>query len=131
MKTPSCFILAVVAAVTVFAQTSEAGGSRRKASAWNANSPRRRFGPSRTDDDRRSRRPSFVVVAEQQSSPTSEVMDIIHPDESPSSSSPAESVVDSYRTRRIVAEGARAAAVAFVSAAAIGGARHAIEMIGV
>jgi hypothetical protein len=125
MKTPSCFILVIVAAVAAFARTSEAGG-RRNASAWNANS-HRRFGVRRTNG-----RPSFAVVADQ-SSPSAEVMDIIVQDESPSSSSspPAESPMDSYHPRRIVADGARAAAVAFVSAAAIGGARHAIEMIGV
>jgi hypothetical protein len=48
-----------------------------------------------------------------------------------SSSSSAESAAEGYHPRRIMADGARAAAVAFVSAAAIGGARHAIEMIGV
>jgi hypothetical protein len=52
-------------------------------------------------------------------------------DESPSSPPSAESAAEGYHARRIVADGARAAAVAFVSAAAIGGARHAIEMIGV
>ncbi|KAL3779375.1 hypothetical protein ACHAW5_005982 [Stephanodiscus triporus] len=126
MKTPPCFILAIVAAVAAFARTAEAGG-RRNASAWNANS-HRRFGARRTNG-----RPSFAVVADQ-SSPSAEVMDILVQDESPSSSSsspPAESPMDSYHPRRIVADGARAAAVAFVSAAAIGGARHAIEMIGV
>lgn len=40
-----------------------------------------------------------------------------------------ESIHSGYDSRRIVTEGVRAATVACVSAAAIGGARHAIEMI--
>ena len=132
MKTPSCFVLAIVA--VSFARPSEAGGGRRDASAWNANSSsHRRFGSGRrTGVGRRDRRPTFVVAASEQSSPAAEVMDILLQDETPSSSSSpsAESAAEGYHPRRIVADGARAAAVAFVSAAAIGGARHAIEMIG-
>ena len=59
------------------------------------------------------------------------------PVESPTNTSSVFSIestsatLEYYPPRRIVADGARAAVVAVVSAAAIGGARHAIEMIAV
>jgi hypothetical protein len=87
---------------------------------------------------------SFATSVEQQqhhppsfsSSTTAEIlgMPVLHDDESPTNTSFIESTsatLEYYPPRRIVADGARAMAVAVVSAAAIGGARHAIEMIAV
>ncbi|KAL3822502.1 hypothetical protein ACHAXA_002520 [Cyclostephanos tholiformis] len=138
MKTRTCFInLAILAAATSFVRTSEAGGGR--SIAWNDN-PHRRFGMMRratANNEGRTRRQSFVV-SEQYSPPSAEVTDAFIQDESqsqpsspPSSAAAVEPMMEAYHPGRILADGARAAAVAFVSAAAIGGARHAIEMIGV
>ena len=80
--------------------------------AWNAPPEPRKFGIVRRKS---SRKPSFVV--EQNAFPEN-VLDAVRGE-----SSPAEEA----RTAGVVPASARAAAVACVSAAAIGGARHALE----
>ena len=128
--------LSILVALASFVLASVAAGGGR--SIVRNNVPRRmKFGTRRAaaDEGRATRRPSFVLVvdAEQRqtsssSSPSpSEVGDAFVRDESPSAA--IEPLMETYNPRRIVADGARAAAVAFVSAAAIGGARHAVEMI--
>jgi hypothetical protein len=135
IRTRLFIVLAIHVALASFVPTTEAAGGGRSI-VRNDAPHRRRFGTRRAtvDEDRTTRRPSFVVVADaaeqSSSSPLSaEVADAFTHDESQSRSSAAEPMMEVYHPRRIVADGARAAAVAFVSAAAIGGARHAMEMI--
>lgn len=133
---PSFFILAT-AVPSIF-----------KVVAWNDNSSNSncRFGVVNNRIKNKNHRQivsqsaqSFATSVEQQqyqpsfsSSTTAEIMGMpVHEDESPTNTSFVESTSEYYPSRRIVADGARAMAVAVVSAAAIGGARHAIELIAV
>jgi len=132
---PSCFILATAVASIV------------EVVAWNdKSSTNRRFGVVNNRIKNKNHRQivsptaqSFTNSVEQQhqpsfsSSTTTEILGM--PVESPTNTSSLFSIestsatLEYYPPRRIVADGARAAVVAVVSAAAIGGARHAIEMI--
>lgn len=124
MKAPSILIVAACAVPLV--PTATAG--RRNTSAWNAPS-RGRFGIRRTNSNNISKAGSTSFIVEQ-SLPSSlcadglDDMDMALQDES--------LIEESMRNndpRWIITEGVRAAAVACVSAAAIGGARHALEML--
>ena len=132
---PSCFILATAVA-SIF-----------EVVAWNdkSSNSNRRFGVNRIKNNMNRRQivsptaQSFTNSVEQQQQPsfsssaTTEILGM--PVESPTNTSSVFSIestsatLEYYPPRRIVADGARAAVVAVVSAAAIGGARHAIEMI--
>lgn len=135
---PSFFILATAVA-SIF-----------EVVAWNDNSSNsnRRFGVVNNRIKNKNRRrivsqsaQSFPTSVKQHhhwpsssSSTTAEILGMpVHEDESPTNTSFVESTTSAtleyYPPRQIVADGARAMAVAVVSAAAIGGARHAIEMI--
>jgi hypothetical protein len=134
---PSCFILATAVA-SIF-----------EVVAWNdkSSNSNRRFGVNRIKNNMNRRQivsptaQSFTNSVEQQQQPsfssstTTEILGM--PVESPTNTSSVFSIestsatLEYYPPRRIVADGARAAVVAVVSAAAIGGARHAIEMIAV
>jgi hypothetical protein len=134
---PSCFILATAVA-SIF-----------EVVAWNdkSSNSNRRFGVNRIKNNMNRRQivsptaQSFTNSVEQQQQPsfssstTTEILGM--PVESPTNTSSAFSIestsatLEYYPPRRIVADGARAAVVAVVSAAAIGGVRHAIEMIAV
>ena len=133
----SCFILATAVA-SIF-----------EVVAWNdkSSNSNRRFGVNRIKNNMNRRQivsptaQSFTNSVEQQQQPsfssstTTEILGM--PVESPTNTSSVFSIestsatLEYYPPRRIVADGARAAVVAVVSAAAIGGARHAIEMIAV
>ena len=132
MKSPSILI------VVAFA-TAPATAGRRNTSAWN-NPSRGRFGIRRTNNNNISQPGSASYIVEQalaaSSSSSSSCadgranvdMDLILQLQN-DDSSPIEQSMHSSDSRCIVTEGVRAAAVACVSAAAIGGARHAIEML--
>ena len=119
MKNLSSFILAVLGMAALVA-TADAVAARRATSAWNTPS-RRKFGMTRRTMKTRSN-PSFIV--EQKTAAADELHAIVQDEPS----SLAESLP--RNPPRVLPSSARAAAVACVSAAAIGGARHAIEMIG-
>jgi len=115
MKTPAALLLAIVVAVVALASTASAVAPSKTTSAYNAANSRRKFGLKRSH---RRTKPTFVVE------PLDAVASADGVDEaSPSVSSP----VEPYP--RILPASARAAGIACVSAAAIGGARHALEMI--
>jgi hypothetical protein len=134
MKSPS--ILIVVAFATApFVPTATA--DRRNTSAWNSPS-RGRFGIRRTNNNNISQPGSASYIVEQALAASSSSscadgranvdMDLILQLQN-DDSSPIKQTMHSSDSRCIVTEGVRAAAVACVSAAAIGGARHAIEML--
>eukprot|EP00579_Thalassiosira_antarctica_P005437 CAMPEP_0201884116 /NCGR_PEP_ID=MMETSP0902-20130614/16533_1 /ASSEMBLY_ACC=CAM_ASM_000551 /TAXON_ID=420261 /ORGANISM="Thalassiosira antarctica, Strain CCMP982" /LENGTH=123 /DNA_ID=CAMNT_0048413017 /DNA_START=217 /DNA_END=588 /DNA_ORIENTATION=- len=119
----SSFILAVLVMAALVASTdADAVAARRATSAWNTPS-RRRFGMTRRTMKTRSN-PSFIV--EQETTAAGEMHAIVQDE----SSSLAESLPLPRNPPRVLPSSARAAAVACVSAAAIGGARHVIELIG-
>ena len=128
MKSPSILI------VVAFA-TAPATAGRRNTSAWN-NPSRGRFGIRRTNNNNISQPGSASYIVEQALAASSSCadgranvdMDLILQLQN-DDSSPIEQSMHSSDSRCIVTEGVRAAAVACVSAAAIGGARHAIEML--
>ena len=144
MKATSCFILATAVAsiVEVVAWNDNSSNSNRRFGVVNNNRIKNKNRRRRIDSQSAQ---SFATSVEQQlhhqpsfsSSTTAEIlgMPVLHEDdESPTNTSFVESTsatLEYYPPRRIVADGARAMAVAAVSAAAIGGARHAIEMIAV
>ena len=143
MKATSCFILATAVAsiVEVVAWNDNSSNSNRRFGVVNNNRIKNKNRRRRIDNQSAQ---SFATSVEQQlhhqpsfsSSTTAEIlgMPVLHEDESPTNTSFVESTsatLEYYPPRRIVADGARAMAVAVVSAAAIGGARHAIEMIAV
>ena len=143
MKAMSCFILATAVAsiVEVVAWNDNSSNSNRRFGVVNNNRIKNKNRRRRIDNQSAQ---SFATSVEQQlhhppsfsSSTTAEIlgMPVLHDDESPTNTSFIESTsatLEYYPPRRIVADGARAMAVAVVSAAAIGGARHAIEMIAV
>jgi hypothetical protein len=143
MKATSCFILATAVAsiVEVVAWNDNSSNSNRRFGVVNNNRIKNKNRRRRIDSQSAQ---SFATSVEQQlhhqpsfsSSTTAEIlgMPVLHEDESPTNTSFVESTsatLEYYPPRRIVADGARAMAVAVVSAAAIGGARHAIEMIAV
>lgn len=129
MKIPSMLILALLAAPIATA-------GRRNTSAWNTPS-RGRFGIRRTNNINTSG--SYIVEqalsASSSSSCADEVVDMnmilqLQDEESSSQMIEESMMMQTPNSRRqIVTDGVRAAAVACVSAAAIGGARHALEMI--
>ena len=109
-------ILVVTLAVSV-------AGSR-DASAWNA-PPRKIFGMRRKNINMRSAAPKkslssvSVTLEHQEVAPSENLLDAIQDDSSDCS----------YQNQRIIPASARAAVVAFASAAAIGTTRQALEMI--
>lgn len=121
--------LALSAALIASAVGSPDGSS----SAWNA-PPQKAFG-TRKNANKRRRYPqsvsSVAVSMEQQAAPSDNLLDAIHP----SSDNMLDAIhqddqnseLGSPHNRRIVPASARAAAVAFVYAAAIGTTRHALE----
>jgi hypothetical protein len=126
MKTTSMMIIALVAALAALFVPTAAG--RRNTSAWNTPASRRRFGIRKTNI-----RPTPYIVDQALSSSSaddlSEMDRLLQLQEEDSHSAMIEeSMHSSSDSRRIVSEGVRAAAVACVSAAAIGGARHALEI---
>lgn len=110
--------LALTAALIASAVGSREGNS----SAWNA-PPQKAFGTRKNVNKRRRSPQSVSSVAlnmEQSAAPSDNLLDVIHQDDE-------NSKLGSPHNRRIVPASARAAAVAFVYAAAIGTTRHALE----
>lgn len=114
-----------------------ATAGRRNTSAWNTPS-RGRFGIRRTNTNDTSG--SYIVEqalsasSSSSSSRADEVVDMnmilqLQDEESSSQMIEESMMTINPNSKRIVTDGVRAAAVACVSAAAIGGARHALEMI--
>ena len=112
------FQLALSAALIASAVGSREGSS----SAWHA-PPQKAFGTRKNVNKRRRSPQSISAVAvnmKQQAAPSDDLLDAIHQDDE-------NSKLGSPRNRRIVPASARAAAVAFVTAAAICTTRHALE----
>ena len=117
MNSLSRLLLAIVAIATLLVST-EAATPRRSTSTWNAPTGRK-FGFTRKSSSRRTK-PIFAV-AEPQAASVEDLVDAVqHYDETD---------LESERSTKLVPASVHAAAVACVSAAAIGGARCAIEMI--
>ena len=114
MNNLSSQLILVLAMVLV--ASIDASVSRRETSAWNAPSGRT-FGVRRAVKSQS--KPTFIV--EQKEASSDDLLDFIQDGLNSPSDEPS--------APRIVPASARAAAVACMSAAAIGGARHAIELI--
>ena len=108
---------AIIELALLAALVSSAVGS---GAAWNA-PPRKTFGMRRKNINKRSTpKPlSSVSVALEHAVPSENLLDVIQDDDSDRS----------HHNQRILPASARAAVVAFASAAAIGTTRHALEMI--
>ena len=102
---------------------SAVGSREGPASAYHA-LPKKAFG-IRKNSQRKSSPQSLsavTVTMEQHAALSENLLDAIHQDDN-------NSELASHRNQRIIPASARAAAVAFVSAAAIGTTRHALERI--
>lgn len=128
MKAPSILIVAACAVPLIPIATA----SRRNTSAWNAPS-RGRFGIRRTNSNNISKAGSTSFIVEPlSSSPSSLCADGLDDMDMALQLQDESLIEESMRNndpRWIITEGVRAAAVACVSAAAIGGARHALELL--
>eukprot|EP00577_Skeletonema_sp_RCC1716_P025016 CAMPEP_0113374598 /NCGR_PEP_ID=MMETSP0013_2-20120614/1666_1 /TAXON_ID=2843 ORGANISM="Skeletonema costatum, Strain 1716" /NCGR_SAMPLE_ID=MMETSP0013_2 /ASSEMBLY_ACC=CAM_ASM_000158 /LENGTH=123 /DNA_ID=CAMNT_0000256593 /DNA_START=12 /DNA_END=383 /DNA_ORIENTATION=+ /assembly_acc=CAM_ASM_000158 len=111
--------LALSAAIIASATGSREGTS----SAWHS-PPKKAFGIRKSSERRSSPQPLSAVTVnmKQQAAPSDNLLDSIHQDDE-------NSELASRHNQRIIPASARAAAVAFVSAAAIGTTRHALERI--
>jgi hypothetical protein len=114
----------VIIQIALFAAliASAVGSRDGTSSAWHA-PPKSAFG-IRKNVNRTSSPESLsavTVTMEQQAAPSDNLLDAILQEE--------KSELESYRNQRIIPASARAAAVAFVSATAIGTARHALERL--
>ncbi len=113
----------IIELLTILVTLAVSVGSSRDASAWNA-PPRKTFGMRRKNTNRRSAQKKSlstvsVTLEHQEVAPSENLLDAIQ-DDSPDGS---------YQNQRIIPASARAAVVAFASAAAISTTRHALEMI--
>ncbi len=114
----------IIELLTILVTLAVSVAGSRDASAWNA-PPRKTFGMRRKNINRRSAAPKkslssvSVTLEHQEAAPSENLLDAIQDDSSDCS----------YQNQRIIPASARAAVVAFASAAAIGTTRHALEMI--
>lgn len=124
MKTLSMFVAAALATLVPIASAS-----RQNTSAWNTPS-RRRFGVRRTNNKlSQTRVPTSFDIEQLSAAEAANELDIMMVVQNEAASSIPTEESFPRTPRQIATEGARAAVVACVSAAAIGGARHALEMI--
>eukprot|EP00585_Thalassiosira_rotula_P008689 CAMPEP_0196135132 /NCGR_PEP_ID=MMETSP0910-20130528/3872_1 /TAXON_ID=49265 /ORGANISM="Thalassiosira rotula, Strain GSO102" /LENGTH=117 /DNA_ID=CAMNT_0041395227 /DNA_START=221 /DNA_END=574 /DNA_ORIENTATION=+ len=116
MNNVSSFAL-VILTMAVLVVSASASFNRRATPAWNLPSGRE-FGTKRSAES--PSRPSLIV--EQEEINTDDVLAMMD--------GPSAAEAPPRKSARVLPSSARAAAVACVSAAAIGGARHAIELVG-
>lgn len=109
----------IIELLTILATLAVSVAGSRDASAWNA-PPRKTFGMRRKNINRKKPLSSVSVTLEHQEvAPSENLLDAIQDDSSDGS----------HQNQRIIPASARAAIVAFASAAAISTTRHALEMI--
>ncbi len=115
--TSSSLLLAILVIAALLVSSADAFSGRRSTPAWNA-ADRRKFGARRSNKRSRSK-PTLMT----EHASVDDVLEVIGEESQAPPTSTAE------QSAKIVPSTARAAAVACVSAAAIGGARHALELI--
>jgi hypothetical protein len=111
----------VIKIIALFAALiASAVGSREGTSAWHV-PPKEAFGIRKSSHRSSPQSLSAVTITmDQQEAPSDNLLGAIHHDDD-------ESELGSHQNQRIIPATARAAVVAFVSAAAIGTTRHALE----
>lgn len=111
----------VIKIIALFAALiASAVGSREGTSAWHV-PPKEAFGIRKSSHRSSPQSLSTVTITmDQQEAPSDNLLGAIHHDDD-------ESELGSHQNQRIIPATARAAVVAFVSAAAIGTTRHALE----